>query len=338
MTVDMSVLETTLPPGPPQTDLQLVLMPPPTRQSLLSPVTSFAQGEAASNPFAMPTVSRASLPQHRDDKLMHSFASSATMLPMRPPTALSLDVSSPQPQSLVPPPPSWTDLSASRTPTPPLTTVGLGSRTFTYPIGSGAIVPATPIPPSSSVSMQLAPDRISRHAGASAVVPWSAGAVPSGQILAPPLPLAASPASQQTLKAWDDMRARVPKEASGPVSSQRVVAPVAAGVSMGRLPGEFTSTALPSRSKNTPTVLENWSRNGTVATVCRPGVGLEAHCRDNQWWLVAPVDFKGLEKMPASVQAAALHRVDGAYGELEDSGQIGPPPCRGYREDDCLIS
>lgn len=145
---------------------------------------------------------------------------------------------------------------------------------------------------------------------------------------APPTPFQAPPATAQTLRIW---------EQAAELPSSRLALPpplTAEKFAAARPPSSVVS-----RKKLAPSPVETWSQTSCMAHVGRPGVGLEAHSRDSQWWLVAPVDFKGLERMTVSQQADYLNRVDDAYGELEDSGQMRPPPNgRGYRDDDCLIS
>lgn len=73
-------------------------------------------------------------------------------------------------------------------------------------------------------------------------------------------------------------------------------------------------------------------------SVDHSGARVEPHWMGGEWWLTAPVDYKGLEKMPQQWQQAKLNRVDDAVQELDDTGRIPNLPQYYHAGKECPIS
>jgi len=74
--------------------------------------------------------------------------------------------------------------------------------------------------------------------------------------------------------------------------------------------------------------------------VGHPAARVEPTWMDSQWYLVAPVDFKGLEQLPEHTQHRGLERLDHAVRHLDEEGKIPPlPPPRHWKEqENCPIA
>jgi len=83
----------------------------------------------------------------------------------------------------------------------------------------------------------------------------------------------------------------------------------------------------------------NEQDTGLWIGVGTPAARLEPTWIDGAWYLVAPVDFKGLDGLPRERQNQILTNVDEALRQVDQDGQIPPlPPPRHCQEDTCPIA
>mmetsp|Transcript_31461 Transcript_31461/g.73488 ORF Transcript_31461/g.73488 Transcript_31461/m.73488 type:complete len:426 (-) Transcript_31461:97-1374(-) len=65
---------------------------------------------------------------------------------------------------------------------------------------------------------------------------------------------------------------------------------------------------------------------------------VEPHWMDTQWWLTAPVDFKGLERLDYTSQQNALDLTDYTVRVMDNEGQLPPLPRYYHEGKECPIS
>eukprot|EP00747_Dinoflagellata_sp_TGD_P178714 gnl/TRDRNA2_/TRDRNA2_28170_c0_seq1.p1 gnl/TRDRNA2_/TRDRNA2_28170_c0~~gnl/TRDRNA2_/TRDRNA2_28170_c0_seq1.p1 ORF type:complete len:238 (-),score=41.90 gnl/TRDRNA2_/TRDRNA2_28170_c0_seq1:62-736(-) len=84
-----------------------------------------------------------------------------------------------------------------------------------------------------------------------------------------------------------------------------------------RMPVVHAVPAVPSVSYAAPPVVYS-----SPAYQHEPSVRLEPHWMDSEWWLTAPVDFKGLHELPPDVAQRALDRVDNTVRRMDLEGRL----------------
>jgi len=71
-----------------------------------------------------------------------------------------------------------------------------------------------------------------------------------------------------------------------------------------------------------------------------PSVRVEPHWREGEWWLAAPVDFKGLDALPEDRKAFALQKLEDIVWNMDQQNALPPMPPPNHVQDgpECFIA
>merc|ERR1712007_65815 len=71
-----------------------------------------------------------------------------------------------------------------------------------------------------------------------------------------------------------------------------------------------------------------------------PSVRVDPHWREGEWWLAAPVDFKGLDALPDDRKAFALQKLEDIVWNMDQQGVLPsmPPPNHVQDGPECFIA